>query len=82
MFFNQKCHKIIENHEDLILDLYQNKQSQLDEILETELCVNTLKYCCALGSIGPNCTPCTKIKFDKICSGNGHCQVNESLFHF
>ncbi len=74
-----KCHRILENHEDNLLDWFKNKQSQIESKLFEELCIENLKFCCSKETFGPECIQCPK-HFDKICSNNGECDVIFLLF--
>jgi len=68
-----ECHKIMENNEDLLLDFYKEKQSELTKFLDEKFCIETLKFCCSKDSYGPSCSPCKKGTFNLICSDNGVC---------
>lgn len=70
-----ECYKLFESQEDLLLYKFQNDHIELEIFLKEEFCVNVLELCCPKETFGPKCVPCNNTKWNKICSGNGQCNV-------
>lgn len=79
-YFNDiipKCHQLLEEHEDQLLNWFKNKQDNIENELYNGFCINQIKFCCPKDKFGSKCETCPT-NFGSICSGHGKCDVNIS----
>jgi hypothetical protein len=67
------CHKLLEDHEDYLLDLFKTHNKAFESILRKTFCIDVAKICCPAEHFGPDCTPCVKDQWNAVCSQNGRC---------
>ena len=74
-----QCTTFREKYEDDIEEWYQNNGPESLDNFYSWLCIDTAKVCCPEGTFGKNCRRCHYGDNGRICSGNGVCNVSDSL---
>lgn len=74
-----QCTTFREKYEDDIEEWYQNNGPESLDHFYSWLCIDTAKVCCPEGTFGKNCRRCHYGDNGRICSGNGVCNVSDSL---
>lgn len=72
LFLSNKCHHLLEEQEENLLDWFKKKQKTLTTELFSDICIVRAKFCCPKNTFGPECNQCPQLN-GNTCSGNGNC---------